>query len=336
MKLPCVRRRPRAFSLIELLVVIAIIATLIALLLPAVQRAREAASRTQCQNNVKQLGLACQNYHDAHQSLPRNGTVSYAVQILPYIDQSNNDGTAPIKTLVCPSRRSPGLYIDYVGANPFYNLNYGQFTSQQTRNATGGYDFTYSYPGTTYKPIRTALGDDEPLALEQISDGTSNTVLLTEKSVDPNNYSKTDLAPGDMNWNDPGPETLTQYKLIFTTMGPYQYDCHWQYGPGAMCSYQYTSYPQVVVDNTKPRLRINTKRGDAQGSSYFIQDRYIAQYQQYGGTPFWQSAFGTNHTASVTPIVFCDGSVRNLKIGWLPPAILGIDDGQVVAGYYQQ
>ncbi len=136
-----------------------------------------------------------------------------------------------------------------------------------------------------------------------------------------------------MNWNEAGPATLTQYKLIVTSLGPYQYDCHWQYGPGAICSYKYTSWPQVIPDPSKPKLSINTKRGDPQGYSGFIQDRYIAQYKQWGGN-YWQSYFGTNHTASVVPIAFCDGSVRNLKAGYLPSSILGIDDGQVVSGYY--
>src|SRR5260370_16989374 len=91
--------RRRGFTLIELLVVIAIIAILIGLLVPAVQRVREAASRTQCMNNLKQLGLAAQNYHDQHKHLPpgigyyptaQNGVFgTYFFHLLPYVEQDN-------------------------------------------------------------------------------------------------------------------------------------------------------------------------------------------------------------------------------------------------------
>ncbi|MEO0528990.1 MAG: DUF1559 domain-containing protein [Planctomycetota bacterium] len=130
------RSRTCGFTLVELLVVIAIIGILVALLLPAVQAAREAARRTQCNNQLKQIALAIQNYHDAQGQFPngRTGTnefsVAWTYSILPQLEeQTIHDAYNPdfpvhadenaaamrvgIATYVCPSRRDPGADRDF-------------------------------------------------------------------------------------------------------------------------------------------------------------------------------------------------------------------------------
>src|SRR5829696_6778165 len=127
-------RRPHfAFTLVELLVVIAIIGVLVALLLPAVQAAREAARRGQCQNHLRQVSLAAQNYHDTMLRFPagwcRPHTASAICSLLPYLEQGNRANTfdwtvdintAPsnaaarsqdVKVYMCPSDQGSGRFF---------------------------------------------------------------------------------------------------------------------------------------------------------------------------------------------------------------------------------
>jgi prepilin-type N-terminal cleavage/methylation domain-containing protein len=232
------------FTLVELLVVIAIIGILIALLLPAVQAARESARRTHCINNLKQIGVAVHNFHDTFKHFPtagNNGGITRIgggpatamttpfqnagalFQILPYLEQEGLYQEAtdqPIRAKMvpayyCPSRRPliariHSNNIDVVGLNDYAMPMWKDTTAggglgganpgcwNMWNDATGDLVNHPFYKSTVF--VRGGKGTERfnPAQFNDILDGTSNTIMMAEKFVDPKRYMPGALSQADV------------------------------------------------------------------------------------------------------------------------------------------
>lgn len=206
----------RAFTLVELLVVIAIIGILIALLLPAVQSAREAARKTQCISHLKQMGVALHNYHDVEKSFPPGGItegpccntksrVSWTISILPYIEQQalyerydmrvfNEDPPnefvrqAEVAIYQCPSEEDADA-LDMPETGPGENLLYrrgsyrcvsGKVLTPADRYWDRDNDLPHEWRGVMHVAGVSGLGVER---ITDVIDGTSNTLAVGEMAT---------------------------------------------------------------------------------------------------------------------------------------------------------
>jgi prepilin-type N-terminal cleavage/methylation domain-containing protein len=222
------RRRTEGFTLVELLVVIAIIGILIALLLPAIQKAREAARRIECQNHLKQTSLGCLTHESSNRYLPTGGwgwgwvgdpDAGYAklqpggwiFNILPFIElkQLHDQGKGmtgaakiaalqamvetPVSVFNCPTRRQAILYPYLNGAKNPAEFGDPQVAARSDYAINAGntdcqYDYGVGPPWPDLSGLAGVCYQRSGIMLKEITNGTSHTYLVGEKYVNPDNY----------------------------------------------------------------------------------------------------------------------------------------------------
>jgi len=308
-------RNRNGFTLIELLVVIAIIAILVALLLPAVQQAREAARRSQCKNNLKQLGVALHNYLDTHSVMPPGATIDLSVgttgnntswgvhgRILPFISESNLaqeinlsqpwDSQLPISgikigTFACPSDPKSDVARDPGSGRPIlypttYGFNYGTwFVFDPTTGATG--DGTF-YPNSRRRD-------------SSITDGMSNTLAAAEVKA------WTDYTRNGGPASTAVPATIADVEAAVASGAQYKGTGHTEWPDGRV---HHTGVTVTLTPNSFVGYSVGGKMVDADYNSWQEGRNGVT------GSPTYAAITSRSHHIGSVNILLADGSARSV------------------------
>ena len=322
----------RGFTLVELLVVIAIIGILVALLLPAVQSAREAARRTQCVNQLKQAGLAFQNHHDSHGFYPSGGWGWYWIgfpeqgygksqsggwmySLLPYIEQENlhnlGEGATqaeipayakqrvqlPFEGMVCPSRRTTNVY-DFVSTGGTF-----RFCSQPLERASKT-DYACNGGNIKTTELFDSIGggpSEDPGGLLATQAGTSSAYKIS---------SELDRKE---NWNG-----ICHYRsevkirqITDGTSNTYLVGEKWMYVENYDTGLDDGDNEPAFAGNNNDTIRM-TYYDPSQPEKYGLQSDTV-DYQQSNGQSYGRRKFGGPHTGGFN-MAKCDGSVSFIGI----------------------
>jgi len=355
---PTSRRTRGAFTLIELLVVIAIIAILIGLLVPAVQKVREAAARTQCLNNLKQIGLALHNHHDTYKAFPSGGVVyleesnyatpsalgsttpasyrtqawGWAYQILQYLEQNNvwamgvSNGVVAKSTVisvyVCPSRRGP--MVDQNWFHCDYAGNGGSNTNPGSNTATSPNGSAAAGQGDknpTGVIVMNFASDDYIKSVAGFITNTTPQPIPASAGMT-NVVRMASITDGTSNTMFVGEKFISpKYYQPGNTGSGYRFQ--W----GDLNGYTAgVGWDQIRYGRWSPMQDNNFMYYDA------CYDPTLASPRVCTGAPNTVDMFGGAH-AGGTPAVFCDGSVKLISYSISRPMMQNLtnrSDGNVI------